>query len=218
MSNLADQPLIPCPSIAKYWQSYITEMMTWWQNQEKVLKCQKCNPFSKDIINTITWLPFFIEHNLLCPAHQRLYGTASPPFKDHLLIAEVGVDAVKDEDHRKISFQSMALGSNFIFLFTLKSKKMQHDCDVPADADTKFRYPSLKCSMNKNKSKVVLNNSTILCTWYDQLWNRDDRVKQKLIFLKKYSIIFLPLLFLHNPNLRLPTFLLNYIFIFLLPT
>lgn len=77
--------------------------------------------------------------------------------------------------------------------------------------------PSLKCSMDKCKSILVLNNWTISCTWYDRLWNRDERVvfqKNKILF----DSIFLPLLFLHNPNLRLPTFLLNDIFIFLLPS
>lgn len=149
-SNLADQPLIHCPSIAKYWQSYITEMTTWWQNQAKsseMVEMQLLSSVRLLLIQSPDYPPsqstFFIEHNLLCRLIRAVWH-CKPSFKAYLLIAEVGVDAVKDDDHRKISFQFMALGSNFIFLFTLKSKKMQHDCYVPADAHTKFRYTKPK--------------------------------------------------------------------------
>lgn len=125
MSNLAEQPLIPCPSIAKYWQSYITKMTTWWQNQAKSSEMSEVQLLSSVrilLIQSPDYPPsestFFIEHNLLCLLIRALWH-CKPSFKAHL-IAEVGADTVKNDDHRKISFQSMALGSNFIFLFTLK--------------------------------------------------------------------------------------------------
>lgn len=65
MSNLADQPLFPCPSIAKYWQLHKRNdnMMTkpgkkFWNGRNAT------SLFSKDIINTITWLPSLKGHLL----------------------------------------------------------------------------------------------------------------------------------------------------------
>lgn len=182
MSNLADQPLIPCPSIAKYWQSYITEMTTGWQNQAKSSEMSEMQLLSS------------VRILLVQPPD-------SPPSQStffNLLSAEVGVDAVKYDDRKKISFQSVALGSNLTFLFTLKSKKMQHDCYAPADADTKFRYTKPKMLHEQEweySSPKQLNYFVhMIMTNYET----EMRVKERLVFLKSYSIIFLPLLFLHN--------------------
>lgn len=166
MPNLADQPLIPCPSIAKYWQSYITEMTTWWQNQAKSSEMSEMQLLSSVkilLVQSPDYPPsestFFIEHNLLCQLIRALWH-CKPSFKAYL-------PTVKDADHKKISFQSVALGSNFTFLFTFKSKRCNMTAIFQLMQIPNSGTPSLKCSMDKNESRVVLNNWTVLCTW---LW------------------------------------------------
>lgn len=119
--------------------------------------------FSEDIINMITWLSSLTEHLLhwaqpalsahqSCMALQALLQSLPP------LIAEVGVDAVKDDDSRKIIFQLALILFSFLLWrqkrcnMTAMSKQMQ----IPNSGT-----PSLKCSTDKNMSTVVLNNWTI---------------------------------------------------------
>lgn len=123
---------------------------------------------------------FFIEHNLPCQLIRALWH-CKPSFKAHLLTAEVGVDAAAD--HKKISFQSVEFGSNFTFLFTLSQKR----CNVTAMFQLmqipNSGTPSLKCSMDKNESTVVLNNWTVSCTW---LWSTMKlRWESKICFSEK---------------------------------
>lgn len=126
--------------------------------------------FSKDI-STITWLPSLREHFLhwAQPALSAYQSSMALQafFQTYLPTAEVGVDAVKDADHKKISFQSVALGSNFTFLFTFKSKRCNMTAIFQLMQIPNSGTPSLKCSMDKNESRVVLNNWTVLRTW---LW------------------------------------------------
>lgn len=88
MSNLADQPLIPGPSIAKYWQSYITEMTTWWQNQAKSSEMSETQLLSSVRILLIQSPDFTLPHRALsllsttCSVRSsELYGTAHSPSK-----------------------------------------------------------------------------------------------------------------------------------------
>lgn len=188
MPNLADQPLIPCPSIAKYWQSYITEMTTWWQNQAKSSEMSETQLLSSVrilLVQSPDYPPSqstFIEHSLLCHLIRALWH-CKPSFKAYLLMAEVGVDAEKDAEHKKISFQSVESGSNFTFLFTLSHKRCNMTAMFQLMQIPNSGTPSLKCSMNKNESPGVLNNWTVSCTW---LWStRKLRWESKTCFSEK---------------------------------
>lgn len=187
MPNLAGQPLIPCPSIAKYWQSYITEMTTWWQNQAKSSEMSEIQLLSSVkilLVQSPDYPPsestFFNEHNLLCQLIRALWH-CKPSLKAHLLTAEVGVDAAAD--HKKISFQSVEFGSNFTFLFTLSQKRCNVTAMFQLMQTPNSGTPSLKCSMDKNESTVVLNNWTVSCTW---LWSTMKlRWESKICFSEK---------------------------------
>lgn len=158
MSNLADQPLIPCPTIAKYWQSYIKEMTTWWQNQAKSSEMSEMQLLSSGYL--ITWLPSLREH---------LFHWAQPSLSGHQSSMAPHTFQSQSPHCRSRSrcserwwssweykFPVHSTWSNFIFLFTLMSKR----CNMTAMFQL-MKTASLKCSMNKNKSTVVLNNWTI---------------------------------------------------------